>query len=72
MKLAFSVSQLEFPTGVPTKRSVFSLISKLFDPLGLLAPVTIRAKILMQKLWELKLQWDDPLPEDKVTVWRTC
>ena len=33
-----------------TKRELLQDISKIFDPLGLAAPVIIRAKILMQKL----------------------
>ena len=34
-----------------TKRSLFSLTSKVFDPMVLLAPFIIRAKILFQELW---------------------
>ena len=34
-----------------TKRSLLSLASKVFDPLGLLAPFIVRAKILFQELW---------------------
>lgn len=34
----------------PTKRSLLSDASKLFDPLGWLAPTTIIAKIIFQKL----------------------
>ncbi|GFS58204.1 uncharacterized protein TNCV_4916131 [Trichonephila clavipes] len=33
----------------PTKRSVLSIITRLFDPLGLLGPVITRAKIFMQQ-----------------------
>ena len=46
-----------------TKRIVASRIAKLFDPLGLIGPVIISAKIILQKLWLLKGGWDDPLPE---------
>ena len=41
------------------KREVLQDLSKIFDPLGFVAPVMIRAKILMQKLWQLKITWDD-------------
>ncbi|XP_076396689.1 uncharacterized protein LOC143265914 [Megachile rotundata] len=41
--------------------AVSSLLG-LFDPLGLLAPVVILAKIFMESLWLLSLNWDDPLP----------
>lgn len=33
-----------------TKRSVLSTISKLFDPSGLLSPITIIAKIILQQI----------------------
>lgn len=45
-----------------TKREILSTISKLFDPLGLLSPIIIKAKIIIQELWTVKLDWDDPLP----------
>jgi hypothetical protein len=41
-----------------TKRSILSIPSQIFDPLGLLSPV----KILMQELWSLKLWWDESVP----------
>lgn len=45
-----------------TKRSILSFIAKFFDPLGLLAPIIIKAKILIQRLWQLKIGWDESLP----------
>lgn len=53
-----------------TKRQVLSEIAKLFDPLGLLAPIIISAKILMQQLWLTGLGWDDKLPEDVCKRWQ--
>lgn len=53
-----------------TKRSVLSKASRLFDPLGLLQPVTIRAKILIQQLWALKSDWDEPLTQAEFTAWQ--
>ena len=35
-----------------TKRQMLSDISKIFDPLGWLSPVTIQLKQMMQKTWE--------------------
>ncbi|XP_072761230.1 uncharacterized protein [Anoplolepis gracilipes] len=52
-----------------TKRIILSTIAKVFDPLGLLAPVTITAKIIMQELWSIKLGWDNPLPLSTSKKW---
>ena len=46
----------------PTKRNVVTLIGKFYDPLGFLAPVTIRFKVLFQKLCRNKLEWDVNVP----------
>ncbi|XP_071055137.1 uncharacterized protein [Onthophagus taurus] len=45
-----------------TKRMALSLISRIFDPLGIVGPITVKAKLFMQGLWSLSLAWDDPLP----------
>lgn len=34
-----------------TKRGMLSVIARIFDPLGLLAPSVIQMKMLLQKLW---------------------
>ncbi|CAG7816402.1 unnamed protein product [Allacma fusca] len=57
------------PSAPTTKRRILSAISKVFDPLGFLTPVTIRAKILMQKLWQCKIGWDVAPPKDILTAW---
>ena len=54
-----------------TKRKVISLMSKIFDPLQILAPYTTRAKILMQQSWLRGVDWDDPLPTDLAELWKT-
>lgn len=53
----------------PTKRQVLSVIARLFDPLGLLSPVIVLAKVLMQKLWKNKMDWDDRLDEELLDDW---
>ncbi|XP_018377833.1 PREDICTED: uncharacterized protein LOC108770661 [Trachymyrmex cornetzi] len=67
-ELQFTVQSLE---DASSKRAVLSVISKLFDPLGLVGPVMTTAKILMQGLWEIKTGWDDPLPDAFLNKWRT-
>ncbi|GFU80196.1 uncharacterized protein TNCV_4309981 [Trichonephila clavipes] len=52
-----------------TKRCVLSTIARLFDPLGLLGPVVARAKIFMQSLWSVKIDWIDELPSERAKEW---
>ncbi|GFT54684.1 uncharacterized protein TNCV_4266811 [Trichonephila clavipes] len=52
-----------------TKRCVLSTIDRLFDSLGLLGPVVARAKIFMQSLWSLKIDWIDELPSERAKEW---
>ncbi|GIX67048.1 DUF5641 domain-containing protein, partial [Caerostris darwini] len=42
-----------------TKRKILSLVSRVFDPIGFLAPVMIQPKILLQATWKTKESWDD-------------
>ena len=49
-----------------SKRNTLALISSLFDPLGLLSPLSIRGRIFMQSLWKIKVNWDEPLSEEYV------
>ncbi|XP_076760954.1 uncharacterized protein LOC143429305 [Xylocopa sonorina] len=53
-----------------SKRSILSDIAKIFDPLGLLGPVVVKAKILLQQLWLLKLHWDESVPSTIHTAWQ--
>ena len=52
-----------------TKRQLVSDIAKIYDVLGWYSPVIITAKILLQRVWEERLQWDDPVPPSILTVW---
>ena len=57
------------PSELPTKRNVLRAIAKLFDLLQFLAPFTIRAKILLQKIWIAGLEWDELLPDNLLAEW---
>ena len=52
-----------------TKRTILSLSSSLFDPLSFVAPCIIKAKIIKQKLWILKVGWDESIPHELHTAW---
>lgn len=56
-----------------TKRIILSVVARLWDNLGLVAPVILHAKLLIQKLWILKCDWDETPPKDIQTLWtRFC
>ena len=59
------------PTKVVTKRGILSTLAAVFDPLGLISPIAVAAKVLFQELCLEKLNWDDPLPTDKVRRWES-
>ena len=54
----------ELDTAVLTLRVVTSQVYAIYDPLGLIAPLVIKFKLLLQELHSRKLSWDEPLPED--------
>lgn len=68
-KLEFKVDMSTLSEKSLTKRSLLSKSSKLFDPCGLLSPITINAKIFMQELWIEETNWDDLLPSSIKTKW---
>lgn len=54
---------------IVTKRQVLSTIAQMFDPLGFIGPVIVTAKIIMQKIWLAKLDWDDSLTGKLLSEW---
>jgi len=52
-----------------TKRNILSEIAKIFDPLGLLGPVGLHAKKIMQDVWRCKLLWDESVPQGIYSEW---
>ena len=46
---------------VLTKRTLLSTLAKIFDSQGTLSPYLLSAKLILQKAWEQKLAWDEPL-----------
>ncbi len=53
-------------------RHIYRVLASQYDPLGYIVPYTTRAKVLVQRLWDKKREWDDPqLPEELLQAWRT-
>ncbi|KAL4721183.1 hypothetical protein ACJJTC_002110, partial [Scirpophaga incertulas] len=70
--LSFKKIKKEIAEGqeIPTKREFLRFIMSLFDPLGLICPLTIDSRILMQRVWRTGIQWDEPLTEDCFVDWK--
>ena len=52
-----------------TRRGVLSTIAAVFDPLGLISPIVMKAKILLQRLCKRKMEWDQPLDGGELKEW---
>ena len=48
-----------------TQQTVLSFVSSVFDSVGLVAPYTVRARLLLKDIWKISGQsWNDELLED--------
>ena len=46
----------------PTKRGILSKVARIYDPLGLASPISLRGKLLYRDVCDAKRNWDDKLP----------
>lgn len=54
----------------PTKRMQCSTIARIFDVIGFIAHCTIRGKILLQRSWRKKIDWDEDISDDDYDTWK--
>ena len=52
-----------------TKRNIFRINAMFFDPLGLISPIVLQIKFFFKQLCNLKVEWDDAVPDDISTEW---
>lgn len=52
-----------------TKRIILSIVGQIFDVLGLIGPVILRAKVFLQELWKQHIDWDEEIPCDLLNKW---
>ncbi|KAL0871500.1 hypothetical protein ABMA27_005218 [Loxostege sticticalis] len=72
-ELGFNTAALKTSLALPqkiTKRHALSSMMRVFDPLGVLAPSTIKARIIFQVVWRRGIDWDQELPQDLSTKWK--
>ena len=53
-----------------TQRLFLRLVSKLYGPIGVVAPFTNGARLILKDIWRVNGQsWDEELPKDTVERW---
>ena len=55
-----------------TRRGILSVISSIYDPLGLAGPFVLKGRQILQKICKDQLSWDEPIPEDIMDEWYFC
>ena len=52
-----------------SRRGILSTISSVYDPLGIVSPVILCGKLILQDLCRQNVDWDDPVPEEILPRW---
>lgn len=63
---------IETPRHAPmkmTKRMILSQVAQISDPIGFAAAFLVKAKIGVQQLWQLGVDWDEDLPPSIQRKW---
>lgn len=50
-----------------TKRKLLSFLSAIYDPLGLMQPILLPLKLLLQELWKAGYEWDDQIAPSHIS-----
>jgi transposase InsO family protein len=57
------------PEKVITRREILKVVASVFDPLGLVNPVVVTGKIILQEATRSKLTWDEKVPREIESKW---
>ncbi|XP_066145931.1 uncharacterized protein [Euwallacea fornicatus] len=53
-----------------TKREVLATIASIYDPIGIINPIVVSAKLIMQEIWKNNCDWDDTLIQPTLAKWK--
>ncbi|XP_055714277.1 uncharacterized protein LOC129808525 [Phlebotomus papatasi] len=71
----FQYKVAEIPEGHGTLRVVMSTVARIYDPLGLITPITVVAKAILQSVWKFwkdtedSVNFDKPIPPEIEEKW---
>ena len=69
--IATCLSSRGYPKDKPfTRRGILSVTSSIYDPLGIVSPIPLLAKKLLQDLCKQGLTWDKQIVGEKYQFWR--
>nr|XP_039254127.1 uncharacterized protein LOC120331151 [Styela clava] len=54
-----------------TKRGVLAILSSVFDPMGIVSPVILQARLIFQELCRQQLGWDETIRENEQIAWES-
>ena len=63
-QLVFKVPSVEDMNQIDTRRELLSFTASIFDPLGILSPLTLRLKVLFQRACKENTNWDSSLSDE--------
>ena len=67
--LTFIVEMDRLQDEIYTKRRVALQAAKVFDPIGLITPFSVRSMMLLQNLWTQGIDWDEDIPTECCRKW---
>ena len=53
----------------PTKREVLGKLARIYDPLGLVSPMSLQGKMIFREACETKISWNTVLPDKLSKLW---
>ena len=57
-------------TAPATRRGMLSTVASLYDPMGLIAPFTLKGKSILQEACKKGSKWDEPVEEPTLMKWQ--
>ena len=53
-----------------TKRKILSTYMRVFDPLGVILPYIMQARMIFQDVWHRQFDWDQRVPDSHLQAWQ--
>lgn len=67
--LQYKVKEYHDENTTISKRHILAETAAIFDPMGLVGPIIVQAKLIIQSLWQIRISWDEPLPDSIRIEW---